>query len=126
MKTKDVDLLRRSDLFRFLPDDHFERICSLLQEERHDVGDLIVKQGDPGNAFYILISGRARVVKSGANNCEEIVLATLRPGDSVGEAALTEGGRRTATVRCSTSVEVLRLDRAEFLALTETAPEFIE
>ncbi|TMP90595.1 MAG: cyclic nucleotide-binding domain-containing protein, partial [Verrucomicrobia bacterium] len=126
MNTKDVDLLRRSDLFRFLPDEHFEKIRPLLQEERHDFGDLIVKQGDPASAFYILISGRARVVKSGANNGEEIVLATLRPGDSFGEAALTEGGTRTATVRCSTSVEVLRLDRAEFLALTETAPEFKE
>src|SRR5213596_1110470 len=126
MNAKDVDLLRRSDLFRFLPDEHFEKIRPLLQEERHDFGDLIVKQGDPASAFYILISGRARVVKSGANNGEEIVLATLRPGDSFGEAALTEGGTRTATVRCSTSVEVLRLDRAEFLALTETAPEFKE
>src|SRR5437762_3776165 len=126
MNTKDVDLLRRSDLFRFLPDEHFEKIRPLLQEERHDFGDLIVKQGEPANAFYILISGRARVVKAGANNGEEIVLATLRPGDSFGEAALTEGGTRTATVRCSTSVEVLRLDRAEFLALTETAPEFKE
>src|SRR5881392_4233803 len=126
MNTKDVDLLRRSDLFRFLPDEHFEKIRPLLREERHDFGDLIVKQGDPASAFYILISGRARVVKSGANNGEEIVLATLRPGDSFGEAALTEGGTRTATVRCSTSVEVLRLDRAEFLALTETAPEFKE
>ncbi|PYL89365.1 MAG: hypothetical protein DMF14_13370, partial [Verrucomicrobia bacterium] len=126
MNTKDVDLLRRSDLFRFLPDEHFEKIRPLLQEERHDFGDLIVKQGDPASAFYILISGRARVVKSGANDGEEIVLATLRPGDSFGEAALTEGGTRTATVRCSTSVEVLRLDRAEFLALTETAPEFKE
>jgi len=126
MNVKDVDLLRRSALFRFLPDEHFEKIRSLLQEERHDFGDLIVKQGEPASAFYILISGRARVVKSGASNGEEIVLATLRPGDSFGEAALTEGGTRTATVRCSTSVEVLRLDRAEFLALTETAPELKE
>ena len=126
MNAKDVDLLRRSDLFRFLPEEHFEKIRPLLQEERHDFGDLIVKQGEPANAFYILISGRARVVKSGSSNGEEIVLATLRPGDSFGEAALTEGGTRTATVRCSTSVEVLRLDRAQFLALTETAPEFKE
>src|SRR5216110_1669498 len=126
MNTKDVDLLRRSDLFRFLPDEHFERIRPLLQEERHDFGDLIVKQGDPASAFYILISGRARVVKSGSSNVEEIVLGTLRPGDSFGEAALTEGGTRSATVRCSTSVEVLRLDRADFLSLTETAPELKE
>src|SRR6266403_4535638 len=126
MNAKDFDLLRRSDLFRYLPDEHFEKIRPLLQEERHDFGDLIVKQGEPASAFYILISGRARVVKSGANIGEEIVLATLRPGDSFGEAALTEGGTRSATVRCSTSVEVLRLDRADFLALTETAPELKE
>src|SRR5213080_3725664 len=123
MNTKDVDLLRRSDLFRFLPDEHFEKIRPLLQEERHDFGDLIVKQGDPASAFYILISGRARVVKSGANNGEEIVLATLKPGDSFGEAALAEGGTRTATVRCSTAVEVLRLDRADFLKLAAQVPE---
>src|SRR5438105_4939028 len=126
MNAKDFDLLRRSDLFRFLPDEHFEKIRTLLQEERHDFGDLIVKQGEPASAFYILISGRARVVKSGSSNGEEIVLGTLRPGDSFGEAALTEGGTRSATVRCSTSVEVLRLDRGEFLALTETAPELKE
>lgn len=126
MNIKDADLLRRSDLFRFLPDEHFEKLRPLLQEERYDFGELIVKQGEPATAFYILISGRARVVKAGANNAEEIVLGTLRPGDSFGEAALSEGGTRTATVRCSTTVEVLRLNRAEFLALIETVPELKE
>ncbi len=126
MKTKDIDLLRRCEMFRFLPDEHFEKLRPILREEQYDFGDLIVKQGDPANAFYILTSGRARVVKTGANNGEEIVLATLRPGDAFGEAALTEGGTRNATVRCSTSTEVLRLDRADFLALAESVPELRE
>ena len=56
-------------------------------------------------------------------NGNEIVLATLKPGDSFGEAALSEGGTRTATVRCSTAVEALRLDRADFLQLAEETPE---
>ncbi len=123
MNTKDVELLRRSALFQFLPDDDFEKLQALLQEERYDFGELIVKQGEPANAFYVLISGRARAVKTGANNGEEIVLGSLRPGDSFGEAALIEGGTRNATVRCSTSVEVLRLDRSDFLALAENVPE---
>jgi HlyB family type I secretion system ABC transporter len=123
MNTKDVELLRRSALFQFLPDDDFEKLQALLQEERYDFGELIVKQGEPANAFYVLISGRARAVKTGANNGEEIVLGSLRPGDSFGEAALIEGGTRSATVRCSTSVEVLRLDRSDFLALAENVPE---
>jgi HlyB family type I secretion system ABC transporter len=123
MNTKDVALLRRSELFQFLPDDDFEKLQALLREEQYDFGDLIVKQGEPANAFYVLISGRARAVKIGANNDEEIVLGSLRPGDSFGEAALIEGGIRTATVRCSTSVEVLRLDRSDFLALAKNVPE---
>ncbi|MDQ2868053.1 MAG: peptidase domain-containing ABC transporter [Verrucomicrobiota bacterium] len=122
MNTKDVDLLRRSDLFRFLADEHFDKIRPLLNEEHFDFGELIVKQGDPADAFYVLISGRARVVKIG-NNGEEIALGTLRPGDSFGESALKEGGTRTASVRCSTSVQVLRLGREEFLELVAKVPE---
>ena len=66
MNIKDVGLLRRSELFRFLPDDDFEKLQPLLREERYDFGDLIVKQGEPANAFYVLIFGRARAVKTGA------------------------------------------------------------
>ncbi len=63
MKARDDALLRRSALFRFLPDEHFEKIVPLLQEEEYEFGDLIVRQGDPADAFYILVSGRARVLK---------------------------------------------------------------
>src|SRR6266851_4838846 len=122
MKIKDDSLLRRSSLFQFLPEDHFEKLLPLLQEEQYEFGDILVKQGDPADAFYVLISGRARVVKADQNG-NEIVLAALKPGDSFGEAALAEGGTRSATVRCSTAVEVLRLDRDDFLELAAKIPE---
>ena len=122
MKATDENLLRRSSLFQFLRDEHFEKLRSLLQEESYEFGDLLVRQGEPADAFYVLVSGRARVVKADQNG-NEIVLATLKPGDSFGEAALSEGGTRTATVRCSTAVEALRLDRADFLQLAEETPE---
>ena len=122
MKAKDDNLLRRSLLFQFLPDEYFEKIVPLLQEEEYEFGDIIVRQGDPADAFYVLISGRARVLKIDKTG-NEIPLSALKPGDSFGEAALTEGGVRTATVRCSTAVEVLRLDRSDILALAEEVPE---
>ena len=122
MKAKDDNLLRRSLLFQFLPDEYFEKIVPLLQEEEYEFGDIIVRQGDPADAFYVLVSGRARVLKIDKNG-NEIPLSTLKPGDSFGEAALTEGGVRTATVHCSTAVEVLRLDRSDILALAEEVPE---
>src|SRR5213078_48263 len=54
---------------------------------------------------------------------EEIPLGVLKPGDSFGEAALSEGGTRSATVRCSTAVDVLRIDRTDFLELVRRVPE---
>jgi ATP-binding cassette subfamily B protein len=122
MKASDESLLRRSSLFQFLPEEHYRKIRLLLQEENFEFGDLLVRQGEAADAFYILIGGRARVIKTDQNG-EEIVLATLKPGDSFGESALSEGGTRTATVRCSTAVEALRLDRDDFLQLAEGTPE---
>src|SRR6201997_2443129 len=128
MKVQDSEILRRSSVFRFLADEHFAAIKPLLQEEHYEFGDVIVKQGDSADSFYILTRGRARAVKIKADG-EEIPLGVLKPGDSFGEAALAEGGTRNATVRCSTAVDVLRIDRDDFQQLIRRVPdlkEFIE
>jgi HlyB family type I secretion system ABC transporter len=122
MKARDDALLRRSALFRFLSEEHLEKILPLFQEEEHQFGDVLVRQGDPADSFYVLVSGRARVVKEDQNE-NEIVLGTLKPGDNFGEAALSQGGIRTATVRGSTALSVLRLDRNDFLELAAKIPE---
>jgi HlyB family type I secretion system ABC transporter len=122
MKAEDSEILRRSSVFRFLSDEHFEAIESLLQEEQYGFGDVIVKQGDPADSFYILTRGRARALKIKADG-EEIPLGVLKPGDSFGEAALAEGGIRTATVRCSTAVDLLRIDRDDFQQLISQEPD---
>jgi ATP-binding cassette subfamily B protein len=122
MRTHDEDLLRRASLFHLLPDEDFAKLRPLLQEEHYEFGDVIVRQGEPAEAFYLLIAGRARAIKAQANG-HEVALGTLRPGDAFGEAALAEGGTRSATIRCSTAVDVLRLDREDFLKLVEEEPE---
>ena len=122
MKTQDTEILRRSSVFRFVSDEHFGAIEPLLQEEQYEFGDVIVKQGDPADSFYVLTRGRARALKIKSDG-EEIPLGVLKPGDSFGEAALAEGGTRNATVRCSTTVDVLRIDRDDFLQLTRRVPE---
>ncbi|PYJ77176.1 MAG: hypothetical protein DME77_03880 [Verrucomicrobia bacterium] len=122
MKAQDGEILRRSSVFRFVSDEHFGAIEPLLQEEHYDFGDVIVKQDDPADSFYVLTRGRARALKIKPDG-EEIPLAVLKPGDSFGEAALAEGGTRNATVRCSTAVDVLRIDRTDFLELVGRVPE---
>ena len=122
MRTRDDALLRRASLFNLLPDEIFEKIEPLLQEEHYDFGEIIVKEGDPADAFYVMTSGRARAIKA-VQNGEELPLGTLKPGDSFGEAALAEGGTRSASVRCSTTVDIVRLDRDDFLQLVAEVPE---
>src|SRR5213596_735974 len=122
MKVQDSEILRRSSVFRFLSDEHFAAIEPLLQEEHYEFGDVIVKQDDPADSFYVLTKGRARALKIKPDG-EEIPLGVLKPGDSFGEAALSEGGTRNATVRCSTGVDVLRLDRDDFMELVHRVPD---
>src|SRR6478735_3943029 len=122
MKIQDSEILRCSSVFRFVSDEHFAAIEPLLQEEHYEFGEVIVKQGDPANSFYVLTSGRARALKIKPDG-EEIPLGVLKPGDSFGEAALAEGGIRNATVRCSTAVNVLRIDRDDFLQLVRRVPD---
>jgi len=93
MKVQDSEILRRSSVFRFLSDEHFAAIEPLLQEEHYEFGEVIVKQGDPANSFYVLTRGRARALKIKPDD-QEIPLGVLKPGDSFGEAALAEGGTR--------------------------------
>ena len=57
MKVQDTEILRRSSVFRFLADEHFAVIEPLLQEEHYEFGDVIVKQDDPADSFYVLTKG---------------------------------------------------------------------
>src|SRR5438093_10682826 len=125
MKVQDSEILRRSSVFRFLSDEHFAAIEPLLQEEHYEFGDVIVKQDDPADSFYVLTKGRARALKIKPDG-EEISLGVLKPGDSVGEAPLSEGGTRNATVRCSTAGGVLRNDRDDLMQLVRREPQVHE
>src|SRR5205823_13629205 len=85
-------------------------------------GEVIVREGEPADAFYLLVSGTARVVKRGESG-DEVALNVLHGGDSFGEMALLTDTTRVASVRASGQVEALRLDRAVFSALTRSHPE---
>lgn len=113
--------LDRVDWLRLLPAEHREKIASLFEEVGYGFGEVIIAEGDPADAFYIITTGRARVVTNGENG-QELFLNNLSVGDQFGEIALLQGGRRTATVRASGPVSALKLSREHFLALVEHNP----
>ena len=120
-----MEVLRDSALMRFVPEAHHAQLRERFTEERFEFGEVIVRQGDPADAFFVLVSGRARVLKTSAGG-DELALNRLTPGDEFGEGALLEGGVRAATIRASTTVEALRLDRAHFLGLASEVPALRE
>lgn len=79
----------------------------------HKFGDAVFAAGDAGDAMYVVVSGKARVVGTSASG-EETSLAVLRPGDFFGIAALLSDEPRNATVRAADELMLLRLSRADF------------
>ncbi len=114
--------LSQSSVFRFFPPEHQARVRSLFRKVRYDFGDVIVRQGEEADSFYILVAGRARVIKT-TERGDEIALNVLRPGSEFGESALLSKVPRTASVRCSSIVEALRLSHEDFDALIAEFPE---
>ena len=113
-----ADLLRLVPLFAGMTDRSFEAIASVASEVGFAAGDDLVRQGEPGTAFFIIVSGRARVNRDG------ITLRELGPGDFLGEIALVDGSPRTATVAALEPVGAVTVQRADFLDLLERLPVF--
>jgi ABC-type bacteriocin/lantibiotic exporter with double-glycine peptidase domain/CRP-like cAMP-binding protein len=115
--------LRRVALLELMPPDVRRLVEASFTHVEFGFGEVIVAEGDQADALFVIQSGTARVVKA-ADHGEEVPLNVLQPGDVFGERALLQHDRkRTATIRASSPVEVLRLDRAVFEALVRSEPK---
>jgi CRP/FNR family transcriptional regulator, cyclic AMP receptor protein len=84
-----------------------------------DAGEFLFREGDAGDALYIVRKGVVRIV-SGST-----VYETVRPGGIVGEMAIVnQGARRSASVIAGTRAELLKIDKARFLTLIASTPDF--
>ncbi len=108
--------------FYFLPGPVRDLVLSLLDRRTYDFGEVIIAEGGPPDALYVLVDGSARVVKQAGGN-QETALATLGPGDLFGETGVLNDEPRNATVRARTPVEVARLDANVLRAVVEQYPE---
>jgi CRP-like cAMP-binding protein len=116
-----TELLAGVPLFAGLSRRNLRRLAAMAQEVHYRKGRVIVESGEPGNAFYVIVEGRAAVYGS--------KIATGRPrarlvaGDFFGELALLDGGPRTATVVAEDALVVLRLRRAAFNQMIAREPQ---
>jgi MFS family permease len=112
-----LELLRANAIFAPLPASTLEQLADRMTEVRAQAGEQIVRQGEPGDLFYVIEEGTVEVAVDGQPAHE------LGRGESFGEIALLRNVPRTATVTARTDVLLYALDRSTFIpAVTGSGP----
>jgi len=112
-KNPHLELLRTMPLFAHLDQTVLSDLLRRMVSRRWHADTIIAGQHEPGDALFILVSGRARVVLFGESG-REITLASLTRGDYFGETALLDGEPHPAHVIAEGEVELLSLGRRAF------------
>ena len=118
MGKRERDAIAQVPLFQSLSTRHQRRVADLASEERIMEGATIVREGDIGDTFYVIVEGEAKVTSSSGR-----VVNRMRPGDFFGEISLLDGGPRTATVVADTPMTLVGIDRKAFLRAIGDQPE---
>ena len=101
--------LNRVALLAGLPGETLARLAKAMERREVAPGTVLVREGEPGDRFYVLFSGMLAVSQQGYGGRN-----VLRPGDYFGEVALAMGMPRTATVSAITPAVVASCDRETF------------
>jgi CRP-like cAMP-binding protein len=122
MQLKDeVELLRRVPLFANVAPAKLKLLAFTSDRVSFREGQVLCRQGDPGDAAYVVLAGTADVLVG--TNGEEIKVASLEPNSIVGEIAILCDVARTATVKATAPLEALRISKDHFLKLLAEFPE---
>lgn len=105
----ELALLRSVSLLSLLPEPTLESLARALVRVEVAAGEVFIREGEPGDLFYVIETGTVDVTKNGQ------YLATLGPGDYVGEIALLRDVPRTATVTATSPAVLQALDREHFI-----------
>lgn len=101
-------------LFSLLDYKEIAKVLSNMQSRIYKVGDKVVLQGDKGNEFFVILSGKANVI---VNNK---VISNLSNGDYFGELSLIDKAPRSATVKATENLEVLVMNKERFYKILTT------
>ncbi len=103
-------------LFRYLNEQELVRVLKIVYDQHYKSGAVVFKEGDPGDAMYLVFSGGVEVMKGDHH------LTTISTGGHFGELAFMDGHPRSATVSAMEPTTLLTIKRNDFRALTRTDP----
>ncbi len=109
-----LKIMMKSPTFRSLPPSNISELLQLLEPVRVHAGDVIIRQGDQGDYFYMINEGSALVTRNPDNDEDSVEMAELPEGSTFGEAALISDSPRNATVSMMSDGMLLRLSKEDF------------
>ena len=107
----------QSPIFAGLDPRSIEAIAALAQTQSVVAGSVLIREGEPGDTFYVIVTGTVRILRKG------VFVRSMSDGGFLGEIALTDGGDHTATATCATDCELLAFGSFEFGRLIDRFPD---
>jgi CRP-like cAMP-binding protein len=109
--------LLQTKAFHRIPPANIQAIFMRMQRVEAKAGDVIIKQGDDGDYFYVIVQGKCLVTRETPLNRAGIKLAELGMGDTFGEEALIADTKRNANITMLTDGVLMRLAKEDFRTL---------
>ena len=103
----------QSKAFLQVPPGNIQAMFMRIEEVPVKAGDVIIKQGDDGDFYYIIKSGKCKVTRTSKTG-SELTLATIKDGDAFGEEALLSDAKRNANIVMATDGVLMRLSKEDF------------
>jgi CRP-like cAMP-binding protein len=114
--------LRRVGLFASLSDGQLSELARVARRYRYDRDEVIFYQGDPGDTFYVILSGQVKVGVTSPEG-QEAILVMLDAGEGFGEFALLDDQPRSATIETTQVTDVLAIRKDDFRRLLRQLPD---
>jgi len=109
----------QSPVFQRLPASNLQKVMMKMEEIVFEAGDVVVKQGDEADYYYIIKSGDCELIRQPEKGAKPVKLAELHSCEAFGEDALLSGNPRNVTVRMKGKGQMLRLSKADFISLVK-------
>jgi small-conductance mechanosensitive channel/CRP-like cAMP-binding protein len=114
-----VEAIDQVPLLAVLSGEQKRQLADSASEVYLAAGQVLFRQGDAGDSFYILYKGRVEVLVTPEGGGEERVVATLNPGDFFGEMSALTGQPRTATIRAASPLTCIEIEKRDLLGIFE-------
>ena len=114
----DLQLLKKTAIFADLDEGELARVAEICKEQKYTGGQVIFKEGEPGNRFYLIVTGEVRISRNIPGSGEE-ALAVLKPGSCFGEMAVFDRSERSTDAIANGPVSLMTISRPDFEILLD-------